>query len=192
MFDYPEYAEVDGKEYKIDTDFKIALKCFEIIDDNTIDEYEQVCAIVYLLFDFIPEDENLIIKLFEKAKFFLQCGKDDEEQKANKKDMDFSQDYGLIVSSFMSDYKIDLSKEKLHFWQFIDLLQGLTENSSLSRIRELRNYDLSEEKDLKRKKQIKEAQRKVALKKPVEKNKNFTANEISNMEEFYKLTNEGK
>lgn len=185
MQELPEYAEVNGKEYKIDTDFKTALKCFEVMSDEEIDGYEKVVAVVYLLFDFIPAEKD-IVKFFEKAKIFLQCGKSDEEQNTHKKDMDFNQDYGLITSSFMSDYKIDITKEKMHFWLFVNLLEGLTENSSLNRVRELRNYDLSEEKDEKRKRKIKEAQKRVALKnKEVKPKKDFTDKEINNMEAFY-------
>lgn len=187
MKEYPEYAEIDGKEYKMDTDFKTALKCFEVIEDDSIDEYEKVLAIIYLIFDFIPE-EKMCDKFFLKAKFFLQCGKSDEEQNENKKDMDFNQDYGLITSSFMSDYHLDITKEKMHFWLFIELLEGLTENSSLSRIRELRNYDLSEETDEKRKKKIKELQQKVALKNDKKEiKKELTKEEKENVNNFYDL-----
>ena len=31
---YPEYATIDGKEYKINTDFNVALRCFEVIEDG--------------------------------------------------------------------------------------------------------------------------------------------------------------
>lgn len=184
---YPEYAEINGKEYKIDTDFNTALRCFEIIDDKTINDYERALAIIYLLFDFVPENDEDIKIFLEKAKTFLQCGKDIKTQRSQKKDMDFEQDRGLINSSFMSDYHIDLSKEKLHFWQFIELIEGLTENSALNRVRELRNYDLSEIKDAKQKDKIKKAQKDVALKNT--SNKSLTAEEEDNINDFLKMIN---
>ena len=159
---YPEYAEINGKEYKIDTSYKTALKCFEVIDDATITDIERAWAVCYLLFDFIPKKE---LDLFlEKAMLYLQCGESLEEQKSKKKDMDFIQDQKYINSSFMSDYHIDLSKTDLHFWQYIELIQGLTEDSSLNRVRNIRNYDLSEIKDEKTKNKIMEAQKELALK----------------------------
>lgn len=189
--EYPEYAEIDGKEYKIDTDFNTALKCFEVLEDEEITDYERALAIVYLLFDFLPEDEILFIKLLEKAKIFLQCGKTLEEQSSVKKDMDFNQDRSYIMSSFMSDYDLDISKEKLHFWQFIELLEGLTEHTILNRIRDLRNYDLSEEKDFKRRAKIQEAQEKVKLKNSDINNvKKFTEEQIRNIEKFNELSNQ--
>ena len=46
---YPEYAEIDGKQYKLNTDFKVALKCFEVIEDDLICDEERSLAIIYLL-----------------------------------------------------------------------------------------------------------------------------------------------
>lgn len=175
---YPEYAEINGVEYKIDTDFKTALKCFEIIENETICDTERTLAIIYLLFDFIPE--NNIEIFLKKAILFLQCGETLEEQKQKEKDMDFIQDKKYINSSFMSDYHIDLSKENLHWWQFIEYLQGLTENSVLSRIRNIRNYDLSTVKDSKTKKDIIEAKKIVAL-----KEKHIKTDEEKELDEFW-------
>ena len=178
---YPEYAEIKGKKYKIDTDFETALKCFEIVDDKTITDFERANAIVYLLFDFIPK-KNLNLFL-EKAIKYLQCGQELETQKSKTKDMDFKQDRGYINSSFMSTYHIDLSKEKLHFWQFIEYLEGLSENCSLNIVREIRNFDLSKEKDPKRKNEIMEAKRRYALKK---EKKEATKEQQESANEFYK------
>lgn len=182
---YPEYAEINGEEYKIDTSYNTALRCFEVIEDKTIPDTERSLAILYLLFDFIP-DKDLHLFL-EKAMLYLQCGESLEEQISKKKDMDFIQDKKYINSSFMSDYHIDLSKEDLHFWQYIELIQGLTENSSLNRIRDLRNYDLSEIKDEKTKNKIIEAQRQVALKEKPQQIE-LTKEQQNNIDNFYKMT----
>ena len=47
---YPEYVEVEGKLYKINTDFRIAIKCNKIAEDETIGDYERVLAILYTLY----------------------------------------------------------------------------------------------------------------------------------------------
>jgi hypothetical protein len=181
---YPECAEIDGKQYKIDTSYQTALKCFEVIDDDTITDYERGLAIIYLLFDFIPKKD--LEKFLMKAKTFLECGREENEKADGKKDMDFVQDRKYINSSFMSDYHIDLSKEDLHFWQFVELIEGLTEQSSLNRIRDLRNYDVSQIKDQKERAKIEKAQRQVALK--TKHSYILSDKQMENINKFYEQT----
>ena len=160
---FPEYAEINGKEYKLNTDYMTALECFEIAEDETITDQERSLAIIYLLFGLIP-NENLDLFL-EKAVKFLQCGETDKEQNDKKRDMDFSQDKKYIIPSFKSDYGIDLDKEEdMHFWKYIYLIQGLTEYSALNRIRDLRNYDESKITDPKERDKIIKAKNQVMLK----------------------------
>lgn len=178
---FPEYAEIDGVEYKINTDFRVALRCLEIVDDETITDYERALAIIYLIFGFLPK-KNLDIFL-NKAKIFLECGKEDNVNNGEP-DMDLIQDINYISSSFFSDYKINLNEEKLHFWLFINLIEGLTENSILNRVREIRSLDLNEIKDQKEREKIKKSKESVRLKK---KEKRFSDEQIANINNFYKL-----
>ena len=78
--------------------------------------------------------------------------------------MDFGEDWKYLVASFMSDYQLNINEDNMHWYQFIDLVQGLTENSVMNRVRDLRNYDLSEVKDQKQRNKIIKAQQSVALK----------------------------
>lgn len=182
---YPEYAEINGKEYKLDTSWKNALECFEIIEDETITDQERCLAVIYKIFNFIP---NKDLDLFlEKANIFLSCGESQEQQQAKKRDMDLIQDQKWIIPSFMSDYHIDLSKEDMHWWRYINLIQGLTPNSALSNIREIRNYDLSTIKDQKEKDKIMKMQKQVELKPKRSVNK-ITETQKENIDNFYKLT----
>lgn len=138
-----------------------ALKCFDIVNDDTISDTERSLAVIYKLFGFIPEDNfeeflNVAIK-------YLQCGETKENQEIKKKDMDFNSDFGYIVASFQSDYSIDLTDSDMHFYKFVDLIQGLTEKSVLSRVRSIRNYNLNEIKDPKFRAEMAEAQENLKL-----------------------------
>ena len=150
MINYPEYAEVNGVKYKINTDYRVALKCDEVARDTNIDDLERGLAIIYLLYgDKGLQDSENWEELLQIAVKFLKCGKEETENNNNESDMSFKQDWGRIQASFVSDYKIDLSKEKMHWWAFYDLIEGLTENSVLNRVRFIRNYDISQIKDQK-------------------------------------------
>lgn len=140
---YPEYALIQGTKYKINTDYKIALKCFEICNDNTISDYERTLAIIYKLFGIIPEDE-LLGAFLEKAQYFLQCGIEKTTQEEREADMDFNYDRKYINASFLSDYHIDIEHTEMHFWQYVELIEGFTEKSIMSRIRNLRTCDVKD------------------------------------------------
>lgn len=158
---YPKYAEVAGVQYAINTDYRVALRCFEVIEDPSICDEERALAVIYLLFGEVPTTN--MEDFLRIAGNYLRCGETEEAQESNKKDMDFTADEKYIAASFMSDYQIDLSAVDMHFWQYIHLIQGFTERSVMSRVREIRNYDLEELKDPKSRAKMVKAKQAVAL-----------------------------
>ena len=194
MNNYPEYVEIDGKQYKINTDFRIAIECNRIAEDKTIGDTERALAVIYTLFgdDGIdnPQHYEKLLKLGLK---YLGCGKNDVHITEQEKDMDFIQDMDYIEASFMSDYHIDLSGEKMHWWKFNNLMNGLSNSEMgnccvLNRIRNLRNYDVKDIKDPKERQKILEAKQMVALKKEPKKVE-LTDAQIKSRDEFYKSIN---
>ena len=155
---YPEYIEIDGIKYKIDTDYKTALRCFEIIEDENIDDYERSLAVVYLLLGDIPKKTDKALELLKK---YLSCGEKIRENN-ERPDMDLLFDQKYIIASFMSDYNIDLSKSSMHWWQYMTLIKGLTGNCILNRVREIRTMDLKPYKG-KAKAELEKAKRELAL-----------------------------
>lgn len=193
LFNYPEYAEIDGKKYKINTDYKVAIRCNDICMQD-IEEKEKVMAIIYLLFgdkglNDVPHYEQLM----EKAVYFLKCGElDDGEQNSTSEiDMDFIKDFPYIDASFQSDYNISLETTDMHWWKFYYLLCGLSQSEMgnsciLNRIRDLRNLDLNKIKDPKEREKLRKAKERFALHKQ-KKHKEFSSDELKNMEEYHKL-----
>ena len=161
---YPEYLEVNGKKFKINTDFRLALKCDEIFRDTSIGDYEKTLAIIYILLGDAgleaKEYYNEFVSLLTK---YLSCGKAHQNDNEEMPTMDFKQDEGYIKTSFMSDYGKDLDKIEMHWWQFHDLLEGLTENCVLSRVRAIREEPLSGKKGAERQK-LEKAKKMVELK----------------------------
>lgn len=192
MNNYPEYAKIGDKKYKINTDFRVAIECQEIATDESISDYERALAIIYKLFgDNGINDFNNYEKLLEIAIKYLSCGKELDNKSKEEPDMDFNQDKGYIESSFKYDYKYNpYSLNYLHWYEFYNDLNNLSNSEMgnccvLNRIRNLRNYDTKEIKDPKERKKIEEAKKQVALKKEHNK-REFSEKEQQNMEEFYK------
>lgn len=160
---YPYYAEIDNKQYKINTDYKVALACFKTIDDEDIDDVTRAYALITLLFGVDVEFKDMN-KAMDIVKTYLMCGKTYDEQNDAPADIDFEQDSGLIQASFMADYKIDLETTDMHWWKYCDLISGLTEKTVLSKVRDLRNFNINELKDSNERIKMAKAKDKVALK----------------------------
>ena len=191
MNNYPEYAEVNGKRYKINTDFRVAIECNEIAEDGSIGKYERSLGIIYTLFgdEGLKDSENHV-ELLEIARKYLLCGK--EYRNSNEEpDMDFVEDMDYIEASFMSDYHIDLSNTEMHWWKFYNLMNGLSNSEIgdccvLNRIRNLRNYDVKDIKDVKERTKIINAQKEVALKRD-KKEEHLTKEQEESMAELNKI-----
>lgn len=161
LSNYPEYIEVGDQLFKLNTDFRVALRCFEVIEDNDIDDYERSLALIYLLLGDVPTNVDLdkVLQLLCK---YLRCGQA-EDDGTKPRDMDLLYDEKYIVASFMSDYRLDLSTiDYLHWYQFITLLGGLTNDCILNRVRELRTMETKDYKG-KTKTKLERAKRELAL-----------------------------
>lgn len=169
----PEFAKVNNKKYKINTDFRVAIKCNEISLDNTINSYEKTLAIIYLLYgeEGLNDSDNYE-QLLNLAYKYLNCGVEktnNEEQE--EPDMDFVQDQKLIESSFKYDYGYNpYQLEYLHWWDFYNDVCNLSNSEFgtccvLSRVRTLRTYDTSQIKDIDTREKIEKAKERVKLNK---------------------------
>lgn len=183
----PEFVKVGEKKYKINTDFRVAIECNSIATDDTIGDVERPLAIIYKLFGDeglnSPDDWD---KLLELAIKYLCLGKELDESN-EEPDMDFVQDMSYIEASFMSDYRIDLSNIKMHWWKFYQLIEGLSNSELgnccvLNRIRNLRTLDVSKIKDPKEKAKILNSKKQFSLKKL---ERNISKKEEQNQDDFF-------
>ena len=191
---YPTYVIVNDRKYNIRTDFRIAIRCNNIACDENVDEYERALAIIYILFENGLEHQEDYEKLLELALKYLSCNKEIAEN-GEDPDMDYNEDMPYIEASFMSDYKIDLSNEKMHWWKFNNLMNGLSNSEFgnccvLNRIRNLRSYNTSEIEDRKQRAKIEKAKQFVALKK-YKKENNLTKEQLESIKKLDEILKGG-
>lgn len=187
---YPEYVKVNDRMYKINTDFRVAIKCNEVATDETIGDLERALAVVYLLFEGGLDNPDDFGELLRLARKYLFCGKEPTDN-VEEPDMDYVEDMDYIEASFMSDYRIDLSNETMHWWKFNNLMNGLSNSEMgnccvLNRIRNLRNYDTREIKDSKQRQKIEKAKKQVALKR-YKKENHLTQEQERSMRELNQI-----
>lgn len=177
--------------YTANTSYKTAIKCNEIATDEHIGDFERALAIIYTMFGGEaldrPEHHEKLLKWIQN---YLSCGK--EIKKNNEEpDMDYIEDMDYIITSFQSDYGINLDEEDMDWRRFNNLIEGLSNSEFgnccvLNRIRNLRNYDVSQIKDKKERNKVIEAKKRVALKKNKKEN-HLTSEQEKSMANLNKL-----
>lgn len=157
--------------YIADTDFRTAIKCNQIAEDESISKYERPLAILYTVFgkEGLKNSEHYQTLLDWYTKY-LKCGKENTTGN-EKQDMDYVEDKGLIESSFKYDYQYNPYNMDFLSWQeFFNDLNNLSNSEFgnccvLNRVRNLRNFDVRTIKDEKERQKIIKAKQQVALKK---------------------------
>lgn len=167
----PDFAKIKNKKYKINTDFRVAIKCNEISLNDNINDYEKSLAIIYLLYgEQGLNDSDNYEQLLKIAYKYLNCEIEKIENN-EEPDMDFVQDKKLIESSFKYDYGYNPYQMKyLHWWDFYNDVCNLSNSEFgsccvLSRVRTLRTYDTSQIKDIATREKIEKAKEQVSLRK---------------------------
>lgn len=183
--------QIEDTIYEANTDFRIAIKCSEIAQDDTIGDFERVLGIICTMFgEKALDNPRHYEKLLKWALNYLSCGEEVIDNK-EQPDMDYVEDMEYIEASFMSDYHIDLENEDMDWHKFNKLMNGLSNSELgnccvLNRIRNLRNFDVSTIKDSKERQKIAKAKEQVALKK-YKKENHLTKEQEESMERLNKI-----
>jgi hypothetical protein len=111
---------------KIKTDYRLFIELF-----CAKDEQEKAEALQKIFCNGVPENSS------DEFNNFLVAGEKNKDEDG-KKSFDFGKDGGRIYASFYQDYKIDLTKADLHWWQFLELFKGLSEETLIKRVMDIR------------------------------------------------------
>ena len=184
--------QIEDTVYEANVDFRTAIRCNEIAQDETIGDYERALGVICTIFgeDGLNHQDHYE-RLLKWAKNWLSCGKEIVDTK-EQPDMDYTEDMDYIEASFMSDYGIDLTETEMDWHKFNNLMNGLSNSELgnccvLNRIRNLRNFDASKIEDDEERNKILKAQREVALKKEdKEIDVHLTEEQQKSVDEFYK------
>ena len=177
--------QVEDTIYEANTDFRIAIRCNEIANDDKIGDFERALGIICTIFgEDGMNNPSHYEKLLKWARKWLSCGKETIDTH-EEPDMDYVEDMEYIEASFMSDYQIDLENTEMEWNKFNKLMNGLSNSEMgnccvLNRIRNLRNYDVSQIQDSKERQKIAKAKEQVALKK-YKKENNLTKEQEESM-----------
>ena len=157
----PDSVTVHGREYGIDPDFRLMVRLELLLTEDEGSEEERGENLLGLLYELLPEFEEML-PLYEPDEIFRAvfdfyagepdcCGQsrtaaDEEEdgEEENERVYSFLHDSAAIYAAFMQAYRLDLTKARLHWYQFRALLRGLPEDCLFSRMLHYRATDLAD------------------------------------------------
>lgn len=135
----PVTLEIEGKDYKIRTDYRIVLTIFEAFNDVELTETDKMRIMLELLYEETPDN---IEEALKQATWFLDGGKQYEEFNKTKKVMDWEQDESIIFSAVnkVAGYETR-EKEYIHWWTFLGYFSEIGEGlfSTIINIRQKKN-----------------------------------------------------
>ena len=189
----------DGETYQINLAFDNVIKYLELVEDDSENKELEALKLFFgdqeipLDLDFIESSFKLINETITKSAYQGSFSKDWSMNIAPQHIYSYEQDADAIYSSFMMQYHIDLLKErgKMHWCVFRALFDGLSEDTPIQRIIELRQKNLTDVPDEQRGK-VMQLQQYYALnlKKPKTEEDVFNSSSLSSA--FVSLMNAAK
>ena len=121
----PKSLEIDGRDYEINSDFRVALLIFKAYNDGELSDYEKASVCLKCLFQEMPKDLN---KALEKAVWFLDGGDMPKSKQAPAPMMDWEQDQYIIFPALNKVAGCEIRSVKyLHWWSFLGLFHEIDE-----------------------------------------------------------------
>lgn len=153
----PQRVVIDGKSYRVHTDFRIWLKAMSVMEKYPA---EVAAALLTPLcyIDIPPSAADALGGIIS----FLNP---DKIKKRGKRVIDFEKDSPYIFSAFYAQYGIDLSIADMHYHKFCALLLGLCGEHILLKIMNIRSMDLFEIKNAELRKKYAALKKEFSLKK---------------------------
>lgn len=148
----PTTVEVGGREFVIVSDFRTSILFEQMMQDPDIDPEVKVLQACNLYYpderpDDMTEAINACVWFYTCGKELKQYARDAERQRRRnngKRTYDYDIDAQYFYTAFLSQYNVDLQDiEYLHWWKFMAMFLGLTEDHMLSKIMSYRAADLS-------------------------------------------------
>lgn len=128
----PETADVNGRAYRVNTDFRVVLAYARMMDDEGTSDQDRAVLGLSLFFGEAIQAGD-VEGLADFLRWFLKRGREgEEERERGERLFDLLEDSGRVFSAFLQVYRINLKKVRMHYWTFCELLEGLPQGTHLA------------------------------------------------------------
>lgn len=156
MDDLPVTVPLAGKMFPINTDYRTGILFEQLLLDPLMPDDEKLNTVLVLyygknIFSMLV-DMDTVQDALNGIMWFYRCGtdmdtvdpdtEDDEEPSGKDPPFSYEHDAGYIYAAFIEAYGIDLTKNRLHWWQFRALFLGLPETVLFCKIMGYRTMEI--------------------------------------------------
>ena len=125
-YELPTSVEIEGKDYKIRSDYRAILDIITALNDADLSEQERAGVALFIFYEEIPENAE---KAIEELFLFMNLGEKDDGRDRPKL-MDWEQDFKLIVSPINKVVGSEIrALPYLHWWTFISAYNEIGEST---------------------------------------------------------------
>ena len=170
----PDSVMIGGREYKINTDFRVWIKYESLLTDSSREV--KLKDILRLVFP-DPPPKRFREEAVNQIIWFYSCGKKAPSKGGSDSSGLFSYDYDadFVYSAFMEQYRVDLTSAKMHWWQFHALMVSLSEDTELVKIMGYRAVKITSKMSAEQKRFYSQMKKRYAIPKNKEEQKRLTA-----------------
>jgi len=141
----PACVEADGARWPIDPDFRLMVELESAVTSPNGLEPGMLEGLLGRFYpqDIPPDPEAAVDGML----WFYRCGKKEEGgnsgHSGKSRAYDFDQDAEALYASFLQAFKIDLTTDNVHWWQFRRLMFGLPPETPFAQRLHYRTADTS-------------------------------------------------
>lgn len=146
----PNTITVEGRAYLLNTDYRYWLRFIRDLSESMKSKSD--FDVSYLFAEDMPSyiDVALLMEWAQPPKKIPR-----QLEKSDVIAFDFDIDADLIYSAFMQQYGIDLIDTDMHWYKFLALMQGISDQTKLGKVIGYRTYEKNEKKYEESMKQLK-------------------------------------
>ena len=147
----PKTLIVDDVEYDINSDFRASFDIFEAFNGTSLSTLNKQLTMLEIIYTPIGETEPImppnIIEAAKQAIWFLNVGQDNPSHTGRVKTLDYVQDEQLLFSAINVVMSTEVREfEYWHWWSFYAACQGISPDSLIAHISNIRHKKGKSEK----------------------------------------------
>ena len=158
-----------GKDYPVYTSFKNWIEISILLEDGGMDDASNIAKILKLCYkEKLPENIGsailgMLCFLSGDTEIFVSSHKN-----SGQKLYSFRNDADAIFASFYQKYGIDLEKSDMHWYKFLALFKGLSDENPFKTMLRIRTADETKIKDAATRQKLRELKARYEIKSNVE------------------------